>query len=102
MHLQIYQNKHKVKVQRWQTFENLLKTHNKDNNRDLLFIALNKTTGSVIYNLSSHLRRLTSNGNNLPFQIKWKDNVTPVERTHRQAYEFIVECYKKVLKTKIT
>ena len=92
----------KVKVQRWQTFENLLKTHSKDNNRDYYIIALNKTTGECHLQSLKSLEKLTSNGNNLPFQIKWKDNVTPVTRTHRQAYEFIVECYKDSVRKKIS
>ena len=54
----------KVKVQRWQTFENLLRTHNKDNNRDYYIIALNKTTGECHLQSLKSLEKLTSNGNN--------------------------------------
>ena len=92
----------KVKVQRWKTFENLLKTHNKDNNRDYYIIALNKTTGECHLQSLKSLEKITSNGNNLPFQIKWKDNMTPVKRTHRQSYDFLVECYKESVRKKIS
>ena len=68
-------------MQRWKTFENLLKTHNKDNNRDYYIIALNKTTGECHLQSLKSLEKITSNGNNLPFQIKWKDNMTPVSHT---------------------
>lgn len=91
-----------VKVNRWADFEKaLLNFSDVDNDRDYHIIVLDKNTKKVYLNSLKSLTKLTPNGNNLPFQIKWVDNLIPVSRTHRQAYEFIVECYKKSVFAKI-
>tara|TARA_B100000085_G_C18535393_1_gene509748 strand:- start:846 stop:1460 length:615 start_codon:yes stop_codon:yes gene_type:complete len=83
-----------VKVQSWKKFENLLMNHSsEENNRDYYIFSLNKVTNEVHLASLKTLNKLTSNGNNLPFQIKWKDNITPVQRTHTEAYKFLVGCY---------
>lgn len=50
------------------------KEYNYDLNRDYWFIVINKIDNSVIINSILGLIKLTPNANNLPFQIKWKDN----------------------------
>ena len=70
--------------------------------RDYYIIVLNKVTGVVYLQSLKSLNKLTSNGNNLPFQIKWKDNVFPVERTYLQSYDFLIECYKESVHKKIS
>ena len=93
----------KVNVRFWKTFQNALKNHSsKDNNRDYYIITLNKVTNEVCLASLKTLAKLTSNGNNLPFQIKWRDNTQPVQRTHRQAYDFLVESYKESVRKKIS
>ena len=90
-----------VNVQKWKQFEYLLGQHGKEeNNRDYYIIALNKTTGECHLQSLKSLEKLTPNGNNLPFQIKWKDNITPVRRTHGQAYEFVVKSYSESVNKK--
>jgi len=97
-----YLPENKVKVNRWADFEDaLLNFSDVDNNRDYYIIILDKNTKKVYLNSLKSLNKLTPNGNNLPFQIKWIDNLIPVNRTHRQAYNFIVECYKKSVIAKI-
>jgi cellulose synthase/poly-beta-1,6-N-acetylglucosamine synthase-like glycosyltransferase len=97
-----YLPKDKVKVNRWAEFENaLLNYSDVDNNRDYYIIVVDKSTKKVYLNSLKSLAKITANGNNLPFQIKWVDNLNPVVRTHRQAYDFIVECYKKSVIAKI-
>jgi hypothetical protein len=92
----------KVKVLRWEDFEKaLLNFSDVDNGRDYYIIVIDKGTKKVYLNSLKSLSKLTANGNNLPFQIKWVDNLIPIQRTHRQAYEFIVECYKKSVAAKI-
>ncbi len=93
----------KVNVQRWKKFQELLKNHSsKDNNRDYYIISLNKVTNEVHLTSLKTLNKLTSNGNNLPFQIEWRVNTTPVQRTHAEAYDFLVGCYKESVLKKIT
>ena len=83
-----------VKVQSWKKFEDLLMKHgSEENKRDYYIFSLNKVTNEVHLASLKTLNKLTSNGNNLPFQIKWKDNTTPVQRTHTEAYKFLVGCY---------
>jgi hypothetical protein len=93
----------KVNVQRWEKFQKLLKDHSSnDNNRDYYIFSMNKVTNEVHLTSLKTLNKLTPNGSNLPFQIKWADNTQPVQRTHRQAYEFLVGCYKESVRRKIS
>lgn len=93
----------KVSVSSWQKFQQALIDHNvEDNGRDYYIISLNKVTNEVHLSSLKTLQKLTPNGNNLPFQIRWADNTEPVLRTHRQAYDFLVECYKESVLRKIS
>lgn len=93
----------KVNVQSWKKFQDALKNHSSnDNHRDYYIFSLNKVTNEVHLTSLKTLNKLTPNGNNLPFQIKWKDNITPVQRTHRQAYDFVVGCYKQSVFKKVS
>jgi hypothetical protein len=92
-----------VKVTSWKKFQDALLNHSsEDNQRDYYIFSLNKQTNEVHLSSLKTLRKITPNGNNLPFQIKWADNTQPVQRTHRQAYEFLVECYKESVRRKIS
>lgn len=93
----------KVKIISWQKFQKaLLNNSSEDNFRDYYIFTLNKITNEVYLSSLKTLTKITPNGNNLPFQIKWSDNLQPVQRTHRQAYEFLVECYKESVRRKIS
>ena len=87
----------------WKQFQKKLQ-HNSSQQtpRDYYIIVLNKVTGLVYLQSLKSLNKLTSNGNNLPFQIKWKDNVSPIERTYLQSYDFLVESYKESVMKKIS
>jgi hypothetical protein len=92
----------KVKVSSWKKFQQALANNSSDDNqRDYYIFALNKTTNEVHLSSLKTLSKINPNGSNLPFQIKWSDNTNPVSRTHRQAYEFLVECYKESVRRKI-
>tara|TARA_R100000008_G_C3479887_1_gene113303 strand:- start:13 stop:612 length:600 start_codon:yes stop_codon:yes gene_type:complete len=86
----------------WKQFQKKLQ-HNSSQQtpRDYYIIVLDKTTNRVYLQSLKSLNKLTSNGNNLPFQIKWKDNVEPVQRNYGQAYDFLIECYKESVRKKI-
>lgn len=93
----------KVTVTSWQKFQQALIQHSfEDNYRDYYIFSLNKVSNEVHLSSLKTLTKITPNGNNLPFQIKWADNTEPVQRTHRQAYEFLVECYKESVRRKIS
>ena len=54
--------------------------------RPYYFLIQNKITGKVFINELSTLTKLTPNGNNLPFQIKWDDNLTVNKQDKRTAF----------------
>ena len=87
----------------WKQFQKKLQ-HNSSQltPRDYYIIVLNKVTKQVHLTSLKSLNKLTSNGNNLPFQIKWRDNVSPIERTYLQSYDFLVESYKESVMKKIS
>jgi hypothetical protein len=91
----------KVSVSSWKKFQDALEKA-EDGNRDYYIIVLNKVSGLVYLQSLRSLNKLTSNGNNLPFQIKWKENVFPIQRDYRQAYDFLVESYKESVRKKIS
>jgi len=86
----------------WKSFQNKLQMNSSQaESRDYYIIVLDKTTKKVYLQSLKSLQKLTSNGNNLPFQIKWKDNVKPVERTYLQSYDFLIDSYKESVTKKI-
>ena len=91
----------KVSVPSWKKFQDALEKA-EDGNRDYYIIVLNKVSGLVYLQSLRSLNKLTSNGNDLPFQIKWKENVFPIQRDYRQAYDFLVESYKDSVRKKIS
>ena len=73
-------------------------TRDIDNDRDYYLHAVDKSTTKVYLSSVKALAKITANGNNLPFQIQWGKNTVPVERTHSEAYDFVVQCIKKGIK----
>ena len=91
-----------IKANSWKSFQEKLKNHKGENNRDYYIIVLSKLDKKVYLQSLKSLRKINSNGNNLPFQINWGNNTEPVERTYLQAYNFLIECYKESVLKKIT
>ena len=90
------------KVRTWNQFEVALRDRRNDNNnRDYYIISMDKVSGECHLSSLKTLSKLTPNGNNLPFQIKWADNINPVQRTGCEAYEFLIGCYKESVKKKL-
>lgn len=82
---------------RWNdTLEIIAKNENPDT--DYYFIVIDKTDVSRSYVTSlKHLKSITPNGNNLPFQSKWADNHELVERSYDEARAFILSKMRKSL-----
>ena len=91
-----------IKANSWKSFQDKLKAHKGENNRDYYIIVLSKLDGKVYLQSLKSLRKINSNGNNLPFQVNWGNNTEPVERTYLQAYDFLIECYKDSVRKKIS
>lgn len=86
----------------WSKFESaLVKYKDVEVNRNYYMIVINKNDGSCVIQSLKTLQKLQTNGNNLPFQIKWSDNTTCVLRTHEEARDFVIGAYKSSVKKKI-
>lgn len=92
----------KIKVQKWKEFEEaLLNYSDVENDRDYYILVVDKGEGKAHLTSLKSLRKLTSNGNNLPFQIKWADNLLPQEQSFEEAKALIVGAYKRSVLAKI-
>ena len=96
---------HLICVSQFFLFRQVLNSHNPllfQSNHHFYIIVLSKLDGKVYLQSVKSLRKINSNGSNLPFQVKWGNNTEPVERTYLQAYNFLIECYKESVIKKIT
>jgi hypothetical protein len=92
----------KIKVQKWSEFEEaLLNYTDMENDRDYYILVVDKKTGKAHLTSLKSLNKLTSNGNNLPFQIQWADNLVPQSNTFAVAKDLIIGAYKKSVLAKI-
>ena len=72
------------------------KEYNKNNKKDYYFLVLNKTdTTDVIVNSVKGLTNLTSNVNNLPFQICWNKNRIFTYKPIKQNIKIFIDCLQK-------
>jgi hypothetical protein len=72
------------------------KSYNKERKRDYYFIVINKNdTTDIIANSVRGLNRINPNINNLPFQIRWKDNKTFEYKKIEEAVKMVIESIKK-------
>jgi len=63
--------------------------------RDYYFLVINKTDPTdVIVNSMLGLTKLTSNNNNLPFQVKWKHNRQYARHTPKSMAKKFIRCVK--------
>lgn len=91
-----------LKVQKWREFEEALLNYSSgENGRDYYILVLDKGTGKAHLTSLKSLCRLTHNGNNLPFQIKWADNLVPQRNSFEEAKALIIGAYKRSVLSKI-
>jgi len=92
-----------AQVRGWGAFQRALMSRaTGENNRDYFIITVNKDDSTAHLTSLRSLQRLTPNGNNLPFQVQWKNNTEPVQRTWQEAYDFIVGAYKASVQKKVS
>lgn len=74
---------------------------NKD--KDYYFLVINKDdTKDIFWSSLKSLRTISPNGNNLPFQCKWKENRERVNRSFIEARDFILTCFKTSIEKRET
>jgi len=72
------------------------KKYNKNNKKDYYFIVLNKKDASnIIVNSVKGLTTLTSNINNLPFQVNWSKNKTFKYENINKKIKLFIDCLQK-------
>ena len=86
---------------RWSYFIQRLSQGPIDTGRNYYYLVLNKDTGQITLNSILTLAKVTSNGSNLPFQIPWRDNTSPVERTFTEAFRFLIDATKESIRKSI-
>ncbi len=79
----------------WENFLRKLKaSFGKNKDKDYYFLIINKVDLSDVFCCSlKTLTSLVANGNNLPFQSRWTDNRTPINRTFDEAAIFIMSSF---------
>ncbi|VEU70079.1 hypothetical protein [Mycoplasmopsis glycophila] len=84
----------------WSKYFQSLSENIKETNTDYFFIVFNKNDRrDIIFNSMRRLKKLTPNGNNLPFQCKWIENREIETRTFQEAKEFLINnLYKSIKK----
>ena len=80
-------------------FEKLSRSFASKKDKDYYFLIVNKKDLSDVFcSTLKCIQNLTPNGNNLPFQSKWKDNHELVFRTFEQAADFIMNAFAASIK----
>lgn len=83
----------------WETYFATLSKNIKENSKDYYFLIINKDNTKDIFATSLKcLTNLVANGNNLPFQVKWDDNRTLINRSFNEAKSFILRNLGESLK----
>lgn len=60
---------------------------------DYYFLIVNKNDCSVHTTSLLKINKLTPNGNNLPFQAKWKDNFEKSNKTRQEAIDYVLKIF---------
>lgn len=79
------------------SFENfnkkIIEYYKEDAATDYFFLVLFKNQGSLFFTSLKRLEVLVPNGNNLPFQCKWENNLEYTKRSCREQSEYILNTY---------
>ena len=71
----------------------LLENYNPNNSKDYYFIVFFKNERTFLFSSLKRLVSLVPNGNNLPFQCKWKNNLVNTNRTTKEQCDYILNTY---------
>lgn len=83
----------------WDQYLKSLKLNIRDTDKDYYFLVVNKdNTSDIFFNSLKCITTLQPNGNNLPFQIKWKDNKILNCKNFEEASRLLLTTLGKSLK----
>ena len=77
----------------WETYNTQLLDNLKENEEDYYFIVVFKKTGKILFTSLKRINKLVSNGNNLPFQCKWNDNLDYTTRTKKEQEDYLLNVF---------
>ncbi len=88
-------------INQWEGFINkLFDNINLEGDSDYYFLVVNKTSRTAFGTSLLKLNELTPNGNNLPFQSKWQNNMTFSDRCRQGAIEYVLDMFFESWKRK--
>lgn len=80
-------------------FERLKENMGKNKDKDYYFLIINKSNPEEIFVATlKSIKKLQANGNNLPFQCRWKENKEITERTFEESQKFILSKFGESIK----
>ena len=82
----------------WENYLRLLSENIQPSLKDYYFLVINKDNPQdILYNSLKCINKLTPNGNNLPFQIRWQDNKIPIQRSFEESKKLLLKALGKSL-----
>lgn len=82
------------KITNFESFnKKITEYYNEDTAADYFFLILFKEQGTLFFTSLKRLEILTSNGNNLPFQCKWGNNIKYTKRSCHEQSKYILNVY---------
>lgn len=85
--------------QDWDTYLKKLSQNIKDTDKDYYFLIVNKNNlDGAFFNGLKGLKSIVPNGNNLPFQVKWKENSVYIKQPFLQSKKIILGALEQSLK----
>lgn len=82
-------------INNWAPFNTALVKNVQCSNKDYGFIVVFKDTKQIFLSSLKRVKVAVPNGNNLPLQIKWKDNLKYSDRTQEMQINYIMSIYKQ-------
>lgn len=80
-------------------FERLKENIGTIQDKDYYFLIINKNNPEEIFTTTlKSIKKLQANGNNLPFQCRWKENKEITERTFEESKKFILSKFGESIK----
>lgn len=80
-----------INCKNWKGYFKKISEYSEETNNYYFFLIFDKSNNqNIFFNSMRRLKTLTPNGNNLPFQCKWSENIEPVNRNFEDAKNFLL------------
>lgn len=68
---------------------------------DYYFVVFFKNSHQLLFTSLKRINTLVPNGNNLPFQCKWRDNIQPTTRSNTEQIDYLISMYVQSVMKKL-